>query len=173
MAGFLTPTVLWSELMSSQAQVLQLGIPTQTGVFWLIKRNCAMAPAQLCVAFALLCGLSLSVVMFFWWMGAVLVLPFAALELLALGVAFLVYARHATDGERIHLAAHTLVIERESAGQVERHEFARSGLQVLPARSKGLVELSASGRVLSVGRFLRPEQRRQLAKELRWAMMTH
>jgi uncharacterized membrane protein len=173
MAGFLTPTVLWSELMSSQAQVLQLGIPTQTGVFWLIKRNCAMAPAQLCMAFALLCGLSLSVAMFFWWMGAVLVLPFAALELLALGVAFLVYARHATDGERIHLAAHTLVIERESAGQVERHEFARSGLQVLPARSKGLVELSASGRVLSVGRFLRPEQRRQLAKEIRWAMMTH
>lgn len=167
------PTVLWSELMPSQAQVLQLGTPTQSGVHWLIKRNCAMAPSQLCVAFVLLCVLSLSVAVFFWWMGAVFVLPFAALELLVLGLAFVAYARHATDGERIHLAAHTLVVEQETAGQVLRHEFARSGLQVLPARPQGLVELSASGRVLSIGRFLRPEQRRQLAKELRWAMMTH
>lgn len=159
--------------MPSQDQVLQLGTPTQTGVFWLLKRNCAMAPSQLCVAFGLLCVLSLSVATFFWWMGAFLVLPFAALELLALAVAFMVYARHATDGERIHLAAHALVVERESAGRVERHEFARSGLQVLPARAHGLVELSACGQVLSIGRFLRPEQRRQLAKELRWAMMTH
>lgn len=159
--------------MPSEAQVLQLGTPTQSGVLWRIKRNCAMAPSQLCVAFVLLCVLSLSVAAFFWWMGAVLVLPFAALELLVLGAAFLVYARHATDGERILLAAHTLVVERESAGQVERQEFARSGLQVLPSQQHGLVELSASGQVLALGRFLRPEQRRQLAKELRWAMMTH
>lgn len=166
-------SVLWNEPMPSEAQVLQLGTPTQSGVLWRIKRNCAMAPSQLCVAFVLLCALSLSVAAFFWWMGAVLVLPFAALELLVLGAAFLVYARHATDGERILLAAHTLVVERESAGQVERQEFARSGLQVLPSQKNGLVELSASGQVLALGRFLRPEQRRQLAKELRWAMMTH
>ena len=159
--------------MPSGPQVLQLGTPTPSGVLWLIKRNCALAPSQLCVAFVLLCVLSLSVAAFFWWMGAVLVLPFAALELLVLGVAFLVYARHATDGERILLSPHTLVVERESAGQVDRQEFARSGLQVLPSQHSGLVELSASGRVLSLGRFLRPEQRRQLAKELRWAIMTH
>lgn len=159
--------------MSSHAQVLQLGTPTPSGVLWRMKRNCAMAPAQLCVALVLLCALSLTVAAFFWWMGAVLVLPFAALELLVLGVAFGVYARHATDGERILLGAHTVVIEQESAGQVQRHEWARSGLQVLPSPQQGMVTLSASGQVLSLGRFLRPEQRRQLAKELRWAMMTH
>jgi hypothetical protein len=40
---------------------------------------------------------------FFWFQGAVLILPFAWLELAAVGVAFVVYARHAADGEHILL----------------------------------------------------------------------
>ncbi len=35
------------------------------------------------------------------WAGAWLVLPFTGIELLAVGVAFVVYARHAVDYERI------------------------------------------------------------------------
>ncbi len=47
--------------------------------------------------------------MFFWFQGATLVIPFATLELAAVGLAFLVYARHAADGERISLRGGALL----------------------------------------------------------------
>jgi uncharacterized membrane protein len=156
--------------MSSTNRFLQLGAHTSGGVLWRIKRNCALRPQQLCVAFTMLCVVSLLVAGFFWWMGAVLVLPFAVLELLVLGVAFFVYARHATDGERILLDADNLWVEWEHAGRLQRFQMARHFLQVLPRRGHGLVELVGAGGQVAVGRYLRPEQRDQLAKELRWAL---
>jgi len=35
---------------------------------------------------------------------------------------------------------------------------------------RSLIELSGQGRRIAVGRFVRPELRRQLADELRWAL---
>ena len=65
--------------------------------------------------YASLCVVSLGIAGFFWVQGAVLVLPFAVAELAAVGFAFLAYARHATDGERISLQGRRLVVELESA----------------------------------------------------------
>ena len=121
--------------------------------------------------YASLCLVSLGIGVFFWFQGAKLILPFAWLELLAVGAAFLVYARHATDGERISLAGPQLVVELESAGKLRRAEFNREWVRVEPsAGDRSLIEVYGQGRRIEVGRFVRPELRPALAQEIRMAL---
>jgi uncharacterized membrane protein len=54
-------------------------------------------------------------------------MPFTGIELLAVGVAFAIYARHAVDYERIRLFPHRLVIERMDAERFTQIEFNRAG----------------------------------------------
>ena len=100
-----------------------------------------------------------------------LVLLLAALELLAVGAGFLLYARHATDGERIYLQGANLVVELDNAGKLERAEFRRESVRVEPKLvDRSLIELSGQGRSINVGRFVRPELRPVLAREIRMAL---
>jgi len=118
-----------------------------------------------------LCVLSLGIGVFFWMQGATLVLAFAGLEIALVGLAFLAYARHATDGEWISLQGTSLVVEKESAGRRERAEFARQWVRVEPkSGDHSLIELSGQGRSIEVGRFVRPELRQVLAREIRRAL---
>ena len=140
-------------------------------IHWFLKRNCSVTPAQLGWLYASLCVVSLSIAGFFWQQGATLVLPFAWLELAAVGAAFVVYGRHATDGERISLEGGQLVVELENAGRLERAEFPRQWVRVEPlADARSLIEVSGRGKSVSVGRFVRPELRPALAREIREAL---
>jgi uncharacterized membrane protein len=115
----------------------------------------------------------LAIGLFFWLQGATLVLTFAGLELVLVGLAFLAYARHATDGEWISLQGPNLVVELETAGRLERAEFARQWVRVEPkSGDHSLIELSGQGRSVVVGRFVRPELRQVLAREIRRALRT-
>ncbi len=144
---------------------------SDAGWHWALCRNCSVTPAQLAWVFTGLGALSLAVAAFFWFQGAVLVLPFAALELLALGAAFLATARHATDGERISLHEGRLVVEVESAGRIHRSEFVADRVRVQPVRGHGLVEVACDGRSVRLGRFIRADLRPVLARELRQALL--
>lgn len=138
---------------------------------WFLPCNCAVTPAQLGWFYLSLCVVSLGIGSVFWFLGAVLILWFAGVELLAVGAAFLLYARHATDGERIYLQDERLVIELENAGKFERAEFRREWVRVEPRVGDGsLIEVSGQGRSINVGRFVRPELRPVLAKEIRMAL---
>ena len=140
-------------------------------IHWFLKRNRSVTPAQLGWLYASLCVVSLSIALFFWAQDATLILPFAWLELAAVGAAFLVYARHAADGERISLAGGRLVVELESGGRLERAEFHRDRVRVEPrAGDRSLIEVSGQGRSVSVGRYVRPELRPALAQEIRGAL---
>jgi uncharacterized membrane protein len=144
---------------------------TQHGVQWLLRRNCSITPVQLVTLYLSLCAVSVVIASFFWTQGAKMVSLFAALELTAVGAAFLVYARHAVDRERIALVGPQLVVELEKGGRVERCEFDRSYVRVEPqADDRSLIELSGQGRRVQIGRFLRPELRPLLAKEIRAAL---
>ena len=91
--------------------------------------------------------------------------------LAAVGAALLVYARHATDGERIRLQGPNLVVELENAGRLERAEFHRDWVRVEPRTDqRSLIEVSGRGRSVQVGRFVRPELRPALAQEIRRAL---
>ena len=140
-------------------------------IHWFLGRNCSVTPAQLGWLYASLCVVTLGIGTFFWFQGAVLILPFAWLELAAVGVAFAAYARHAADREHILLSGRRLVVELEQAGRLERAEFNRDWVRVEPAvDDRSLIEVSGQGRRVIVGRYLRPELRLQLARELRKAL---
>jgi uncharacterized membrane protein len=137
-------------------------------VDWLLARNCSISPKQLSWAYGGLCALSLLVASFFWLQGARMVMPFAWLELLALGAAMIVFARHAGDREHIALEDGRLTVELVNGRQVDRVEFERGWVRVEPEYSeRSLIELSSRGRKVAVGRHLRPELRPLLADELR------
>lgn len=141
------------------------------GIHWLLKRNCSITPAQLGGLYASICVVSLGIGTFFWLQGAKLVLPFAWLEVVLVGVAFLAYSRHATDGERISLQDGRLVVELENAGRLERAEFRREWVRVEPKTSDhSLIEVSGQGRCVAVGRYVRPDLRPVLAREIRMAL---
>lgn len=143
-------------------------------IVWFLKRNCSVTPAQLGWFYASLCVLSLGIAVCFWLMGATLILPFAWLELGLVGLALLVYARHATDGERIWLQERRLVVELESGGQLQRTEFDPDWVRVEPrSDDRSLIEVSGRGRTVRVGRFVRPELRPLLAQEIRSALREH
>lgn len=140
-------------------------------IVWFLRRNCSVTPKQLAWFYASLCAVSLAIAAYFWLRGAPLVMPFAGLELVALGVALLAYARHAADGERICLQGRRLVVELESAGQLQRTEFDPDWVRVEPrSGERSLIEVSGRGRSVQVGRYLRPELRPLLAREIRSAL---
>ena len=142
-----------------------------SSVQWLLKRNCSTTPSQLGWLFASLCVVSLGIATFFWIQGARLIMPFAWLELTAVGFSFIVYARHARDGEKIVLEGTQLVVELETAGRTRRAEFNREWVRIEPkSRDGSLIEVSCQGRSVQVGRHLRPELRPALAREIRFAL---
>ena len=140
-------------------------------VQWLLQRNCSISPKQLLWLFLSLSAVSLGIATFFWIQGATLIMPFAWAELTALAIAFIVYARHATDGEKIFLQGSQLVVELQTAGRLQRAEFNREWVRVEPKHGDGsLIEVSGQGRLVRVGRHVRPELRPALAREIRFAL---
>jgi len=138
---------------------------------WFLKRNCSITPVQLVWLYASLCVVSLAIGTLFWFHGAPLVLPFAWVELVAVGCAFVLYARHATDGEKIALQGGRLVVELESGGRYERAEFLPHQVRVEPqAGDRSLIEVWGQGQSVKVGRYVRPELRAALAREIRMAL---
>ena len=155
-------------------RALPLGEDSRSGLRWVMRRNCSLAPRQVLGAYFALCVVSLVIASVFAWFGAVPVLYFAGLELVMLGVAFLAYARHAADHETITLKNSLVAVEHHCGNRVERAEFRADWLRVEPAQGQGsLLELSGAGRKAVVGRYLRPEWRQMLARELRQALRLH
>ena len=138
---------------------------------WRLLRNTSITPRQLGGVFASLCTVSLCIAGFFYWQGAPLVLAFTALELLAVGLAMFVFARHAADRETLTLVGRWLWVEQCVGPRVQRTDFAADRATVEPAAGQGsLVEICGQGRLVRVGRFLRPEFRGAFAHELRRAL---
>lgn len=150
---------------------MDLGHGPRQAVQWLHKRNCSMTPRQLFAAYLSLCAITFVIAAGFWLHGATVVVAFAGLELAAVAVAMLVYARHAADREILTLAGDRLAVERHVGPRVERLELPAARTTVEPvAGQNSLIRLSAHGQTMDVGRFLRPEVRSAFAQELRRAL---
>jgi uncharacterized membrane protein len=145
-----------------------------TRIEWRLKRNCSITPRQLFGVYLSLCALSLAIAGGFAWAGASPVLAFAGVELLLVGAALLVYARHAADNECITLAGPALSVLHQHGTQTERSEFRAARVRVEPLSSdRSLIEVAADGHSVRIGRYLRPELRCSLAQELRAALRAH
>lgn len=138
---------------------------------WLLARNCSLTPAQLFGVYLSLCSVSLVIALGFAWHGASPVLAFAGIELLLVGAALLVYARHAADHERITLAGDCLAVLHRRGGRTAETSFRAAWVRVEPLTSdRSLIELTGDGQSTRVGRYLRPDLRQPLAQELRSAL---
>lgn len=138
---------------------------------WFLRRRHAITATQLSWFFALLCAISVAFAVLFWVKNAGPVMFYTGVPLLLVGVGIWLYARHAGDGERIYLAGANLVVELQNAGKLVRAEFRRDWVRIEPTSGdRSLIEVSAQGRSINVGRFIRPELRPVLANELRMAL---
>lgn len=141
------------------------------GVRWALGRNCCLTPMQLLRFYLSICAVSLLIAVAFAAHGAPVVLLFAGLEMVALGVGFLVYARHAADADTVTLRGCVLDVEQTDGSESRRASFRAEWVAVEPAQGEGsLIEISGQGHRVRVGRFLRPEHRAAFARELRWAL---
>jgi uncharacterized membrane protein len=145
-------------------------------VTWLIKRNCSASPRQLAIVFGSMLAVSVLFGAVFAAFGFWLVLPFVGAEVVAVAAAFVCYAKHAADAERIALTDRVLRVERTEAQRSERWEFDPAWVRVeVEEQGKVLgrrvrVHLAAHGERVEVGRYLLDSRRSELAGELRRAL---
>ena len=122
-----------------------------------------MSPAGLAKVFAALAVLVLAIGAGFAAAGAWLVLPFAGLEVLLLGTAFVAHARHAADYEKIELQSGRLEVEVAEAERVARYQLENARVSM----EEGRIVLRGAGKELEVGRHVGAEARVELAAELK------
>jgi len=141
---------------------------------WVLSRNCALTPRQVGAFYLSLVVASVVIATAFLIHGAWMVLPFSLIEMVAVGAALLVYARHAVDCERVSLETDALVIEsidgdKRSVKRVDP----RAARVVVESRSRGgrgAVLVVARGERIAVGRFVCERERRRFARELQVAL---
>ena len=129
-----------------------------------------MSPKALAGVFAALALVVLAIGAGFALAGAWLVLPFAGLEVLLLGAAYLIYARHAADYEHLEIEPGdprgnlrvNLRVEVAQAHRVARYRLVNAKVSV----EDGRVLLRDAKEELEVGRYLGAEARVELAAEL-------
>ena len=139
---------------------------------WTLKRNCSLTPRQSLAVYALLCAASFAIAFVFLLQGMWMVLAFALVEMTAVGLALLHYARHALDVETIVLTDATLIIERCDAGRREEIRLDPTWLRVLPPepRTRKLIHLESHGAQVAVGAYVSEAMRLQVAQELKQAL---
>jgi uncharacterized membrane protein len=139
---------------------------------WTLRRNCSLSPRQVARAYAVLCLGSLAVAVGFLVHGIWFVLAFSLLELALVGLALLVYARHATDHERIALSESGLLVMCVEADHREltRLDPLWTRVVVPDERRRALIQLESRGVKVEIGRFVDESRRRQVARELRQAL---
>lgn len=148
-----------------------LGQRSAHGWRWCLRRNGALTPRQWVVAFVVACVAVLAVAGLFAALGAVLVLPFAALELVVVVLAFAWMAHHAADREVLELDAETLHVERHCGRRCTHVRLPRTRVRVWPPQGgQTLVALQAGAQRVEVGQHVPPLLRRQLAQELQWTL---
>jgi uncharacterized membrane protein len=135
---------------------------------WLLKRNCSLTPRQLGLSYLVLCAASFAVASLWLLRGTWVVLAFSILEMMAAAVAWLIYARHATDHECVTLTDGWLLVDQVEAGQVRTVRLdPRQTRIIAPTCYGALIRLEAPGAKVEVGRHVWPGRRRHLADELR------
>jgi uncharacterized membrane protein len=135
--------------------------------------NCSLKPAGAVLFFGSICLFSLSFALYFVVHGLWPVLPFWALEMLALGLALRASMRRGRYTQTVLITeSHVSLVTRSRRG-ARKEEFARHWSKVRlrgPPRRHGTSQLTieSRGRACEVGSFLTEEDRCRLAKRLRY-----
>jgi uncharacterized membrane protein len=136
---------------------------------WRIRRNCSLTPRQSLGATVLLIVLMLAIgVASATFFGVWLAMPFAMLYTVAIGVAFIAYTRHATDGETLRLAPPFVVVEIDDGGRHTVHRMNAARLTVFTDQYEGTAVYLCDGwQRVRVGRQLPIDARPEFVRQLR------
>jgi uncharacterized membrane protein len=131
---------------------------------WKLTRNCAMRPRGVALQVLVIAAMNGLIGAVFWSLGYPGVLVFCVIEMLFVAGATLVYARHAVDGERIHLDSQALQIETVEGGDVRMYSLHPAW--VCLERGEGCALTLRSGRLrVPVGRHVSDVQRFRFVDE--------
>jgi len=139
---------------------------------FILRPNRSLTWRQNVWVFGFFCLVTLAIALPLAAMGFWLVLPFAGLELLAVGTGLYLVTCRCHEREVICIAADSIRIERGRLRPQQRwvlsRTWARVELQDCPRHwypSRLLIR--AHNRTVEIGRFLAEEERHQLARELK------
>lgn len=135
--------------------------------------NCSLKPAGARLLFGSTCLFSLGFSLIFVFHGFWPVLPFWALEMLALGVALRTSMRRGKYTQTVLITDSQVSLVTRSRHGAQKQEFARHWAKVRlrsPPRRHGTSRLTieSRGRAYEIGSFLTEEERCRLAKRLRY-----
>jgi uncharacterized membrane protein len=133
--------------------------------------NCSLKPAGAVLLFVSTCLFSLGFALFFVFQGCWPVLPFWALEMLALGAALQASLQRGKYTQTVLITESQISLVTRSRNGAQKQVFARHWAKVRlrsPPRRHGLSRLTieSRGRAYEVGNFLTEEDRCRLAKRL-------
>ena len=132
------------------------------------RRNNSLSSLGRRFVFGFILSVSLGIaVAFFLVFGAWPILPFAGIEMAVLYLAFRYVDRHAEDYERITIRGDNVAVEVREGSRVTRQELNRCWAQVVCEHEGARLALRSHGRDVEVGRYVRDEQRAQVARELK------
>ena len=149
-------------------------IPVEPAYCVTSRRNDSLGPRGRWQIFAALCAVSFGLALAFAAFGAWMVLPYSALEMVALFLAFWCIGRHAADWERLSVHGDRVIIERERAGILTRHEFNRCWTRLESDRGEwgrvARLAVCSAGERVPFGDDLAAAERESVAKDLRRAL---
>jgi len=148
-----------------------LGDSGRTKEGFVVMPNKAMPWHQLVWIYSVIASFTIGVALGFFSQGLTLVLPFAGLEVVALGAALYISAWRGGVKEVISVTEDNIRIEIGHDSPEQCHELKRAWAQVVLQRPwnnwyPSRLFIRSHGRQVEIGRFLNESERQGLAKEL-------
>lgn len=126
--------------------------------------------------FTLIAIVSFSIALAYYAIGLPLVLPFAGLEMLALGCVLYITSRKSGVREVVTIGRDRIAVESGRKGPEQRAEFQRDWARVILEKGRSdwhpsRLLIRSHGRQLEIGSFLIEQERRSLAKALQQSLL--
>lgn len=147
-----------------------IGVKTNYGFEFFLKRNCSISPKLLAVIFIFLGLISLLIGITFYLFGATLILPFSFLEVFALVAAYIYNALHANDYELLRVDKNNVYFESKFGLKSREENFLKSMVRILPSDSNNLINLSQGQRHVHFGKNIHIRLRSMLEIEIKQAL---
>ena len=138
----------------------------------MVMPNRAMPWQHIMMIYLLISGVTISIAFGFFTQGLTLILPFAGLELLALGVVLYISAWRSNIKEVVNVTEEKIRIEIGRNGPEKTYELDKAWAKVVLERSwnnwyPSRLLLRSHGRQFEIGKFLNEQERQCLKVELK------
>ena len=139
---------------------------------FMVMPNRAMLWQHIMMIYLLISGVTISIAFGFFTQGLTLILPFAGLELLALGVVLYISAWRSNIKEVVNVTEEKIRIEIGRNAPEKTYELDKAWAKVVLERSwnnwyPSRLLLRSHGRQFEIGKFLNEQERQCLGAELK------